>query len=389
MVDGKADAVRHRVAGGDGLAEAGQIFRQLLRRQGAGIVRGDSDELHRVIRHTAVHAVVILVAQYTGQHRQGTVRQIIRDILGQRLNTLGIVAAVNEEQRVAADDLEPARPRDAGQPLTDILLGDVPAPLLQHVQRGQRHGGIVELMLAQQGEMEIFPAAEVEDLPLQRMLPQVQLGKVHLVERCAHLAAALLHHGFHAVGGAVQHRVAAGLDDAALGGGDLLQCVAQHLRVVKADVAQHGSLGSADDVGGVELAAHAYLAHHDVAPAAGKPREGNGRDHLKLGGLLENAVGQRLDLLGDGAQLVVGDLLAVDLHPLVEADDVGRGVQAGAIARLPQHRGHHGAGGALAVGAGDVNKFQRPLRMTHLVQQGADTLQTGDAALPADGVDVM
>ena len=47
MVDGKADAVRHRVAGGDGLAEAGQIFRQLLRRQGAGIVRGDGDELHR------------------------------------------------------------------------------------------------------------------------------------------------------------------------------------------------------------------------------------------------------------------------------------------------------------------------------------------------------
>lgn len=37
VVDGKADAVRHRVAGGDGLAEAGQIFRQLLRRQGAGL----------------------------------------------------------------------------------------------------------------------------------------------------------------------------------------------------------------------------------------------------------------------------------------------------------------------------------------------------------------
>ena len=159
--------------------------------------------------------------------------------------------------------------------------------------------------------------------------------------------------------------------------------------MVKADVAQHGGLRRADDVGGVEFAAHAHLAHHDVALAAGKPREGDGGDHLKLGGLLEDAVGQGLDLLGDLAQLLVGDHLAVDLHPLVEPDDVGRGVQAGAVAGLPQHRGHHGAGGALAVGAGDVDELQRPLRVAHLVQQCADTRKTGDAALPADGVYVM
>ena len=30
VVDGKADAVRHRVAGGDGLAEADQIFAMLM-----------------------------------------------------------------------------------------------------------------------------------------------------------------------------------------------------------------------------------------------------------------------------------------------------------------------------------------------------------------------
>ena len=327
-----------------------------------------------MIRHAAVHAVVILVAEHARQHRQGAVRQIIGDIAGQGLNTLGIVAAVDEKQGIAADDLEAAGPGDAGETLTDIVLGDLPAPLLQHGQRGQGHGGVVELMLAQQGEVQRLHAAKIEDLPLQRMGAGAERIKVHQMEGGAHLAAALGHHGLHGGGGAVQHRVAAGFDDAALGGGDLLQRVAQHLGMVQADIAQHGGLGRADDVGGVEFAAHAYLAHHHVALAAGKPGKGDGGDHLKFGGLLEDAVGQGLDLLGDGAQLVVGDHLAVDLHALVEADDVGGGVQAGAVARLPQHRGHHGAGGALAVGAGDVDEFQRPLRMAHFIQQGADAL---------------
>ena len=331
----------------------------------------------------------VLVTQHAGQNGQGTVRQIIRDILCQRLNTLGIVAAVNEEQRIAPDDLEPARPCDPGQPLANVLLGDVPAPFLQDGQRGQGHGGIVKLVLAQQGQMQLRQAAEVEYLTFQRVLPQVQRGEIHLVERRTHLTAALLHHGLHAGGGAVQHRVAAGFDDAALGGGDLFQRVAQHLRVVKADVAQHCGLRRGDHVGGVKLAAHPHLAHHHVTPAAGKPREGDGGDHLKFGGLLKNAVGQRLDLLGDGAQLVIGDHLAVDLHPLVEAENIRRGIQSRPIPGLPQYGGHHGAGGAFAVGAGDVDELQRPLRMAHLVQQGADARKAGDAAFPADGVDIV
>ena len=131
----QTNAVRHRVTGGDRLAEAGQIARQLPGRQRPGIVRRNGDKFRRVVRHTAVHAVVVLVAQHAGQNGQGTVRQIIRDILRQRLNTLGIVAAVNEEQRIAPDDLESARPCDPGQPLANVLLRDAPAPFLQDGQR--------------------------------------------------------------------------------------------------------------------------------------------------------------------------------------------------------------------------------------------------------------
>ena len=99
-------------------------------------------------------------------------------------------------------------------------------------------------------------------------------------------------------------------------------------------------------------------------------------------------LGVRPDKFGNLGQLLVGDHLTVDLHTLVEAENEGRGVKAGAIARGAEDGGQHGCRGALAVGAGDVDEFQLVLRVADAVEQLARAGKSRNGALPADGMDV-
>ena len=159
--------------------------------------------------------------------------------------------------------------------------------------------------------------------------------------------------------------------------------------MVKADVAEDGYLGGQDDVRRVEFASHADLADDNVALLPREIFKADGRDHFKFGRLLEDGLRERLDVFGQGTDVVVGDHLAVDLNALAEFDDEGRGIKAGLIARGLEDRGQHGAGGAFAVRARDVDKFTFAFGVAHGVEQRGDALEAGDAALPADGVDIM
>ena len=73
----------------------------------------------------------------------------------------------------------------------------------------------------------------------------------------------------------------------------------------------------------------------------------------------------------------------------MEAIDVGRGVQSGAVAGLLQDGGGHRCGASLAVGARDVDEFQLLFGIAHAGQQLSGAPQTGRAALPADRMDVF
>ncbi len=68
---------------------------------------------------------------------------------------------------------------------------------------------------------------------------------------------------------------------------------------------------------------------------------------------------------------------------------IGAGVQARLVSGLCEHAGQHRAGRTLAVRAGHVDEFQLPLGVAHFVQKRADALETGDTALPADGMDII
>ena len=332
--------------------------------------------------------MVVLVLHDPGQHRQGPPGQIVPDVLLQGLDALGIVAAVDDEQGIMADDLEPAGPVGGGQPPADMGVGNGPAPGLKHPDGRQGHGGIAQLVPSQQRQAQAVQVLPIENLALQPGAFRPDAVEIRQVQGNTQTLAPLADDLLHAVGLAVQHRVTAGLDDPGLGGGDFFNGVPQILGVVQADVAEHGGLRGGDHVGGVKFAAHAHLAHHDIAVVPGEIGEGDGRDHLKLRRVRVQGVRQRADLGRDFAQLVVGDLLAVHLHALVEPDQEGRGVQARAIARRPEDAGHYGTGGALSVGAGDVDELHVLLGIPHQRQQRPDALQSRDAAAPADGVDI-
>ena len=247
----------------------------------------------------------------------------------------------------------------------------------------------MQLVLAQQRDVQALERLPVEHLSLQAVGDGGEVVHGGAVQARAVILAAAADHVLHARLLLIEHAVAAVLDDAGLGLGDFLDGIAQHLHVIQADVHDHRGLRRVDDVGGVQLAAQAHLQHYDLAGVAGEVLHCDAGDQLKLGGVLLHGFRQRLNVLGDCGELLVGDLLTAHLHALVEAQDVGRGVQAGAVARLPQHALQHGGGGALAVGSGDVDELQLLLRVAHLLQQLAGAAQARTHAHPADAVNVL
>ena len=244
-------------------------------------------------------------------------------------------------------------------------------------------------MGAQQRQLEAFQGAAVKDLSLQARGDGADGGEIGAIQRRALFVAGVLDHRFHRGLLAVEGAGPPGLDDAGFRLRDGLHGVAQELRVVQADVGDDGALGVLDGVRRVPVAAHAHLQHHDVALLPLEVLEAQGGDQLELRGMLGHGVGMGPHVFRQCAQVVVGDLNAVHLHALVEADDVGRGVEPRAIARPREDGGQHRRGGALAVGARDVNELQVVLRVAQPREQLPDPLQSRDRPEPGDAVDII
>ena len=331
---------------------------------------------------------VILVGHDAGEGRDLPACQIIPDVLSQSLQTLGIVASVHNEVRIPAQQLKPAGPGHVPEALADVFLTDAPALLLQAVHHRQHHGGVFQLMLPQQGQEQLLPAAAVETLPLEAVAMGHQGIKVPEVELCPHLQAFPGIHSLHLGLVPVGRHMAARLNDTGLGFGNLLDGVAQDLRMLQTQVTDHRHLRGVDDIGRVQLAAQAHLQRHNVTLVPGKIFHGDDRYQLKLRGMVLHGLGVGLHIFRNVGQLLVGDVLPVHIHPLIEAEDVGRGVKAGAVARLTEDGRGHGGGGALAVGARDVDKFQLLLRIPQPAKQLLGPGQARDGALPAYGMDV-
>ena len=80
-------------------------------------------------------------------------------------------------------------------------------------------------------------------------------------------------------------------------------------------------------------------------------------------------------------QLTRGDRRAADLKPLLDAFEMRRREQAGAVARPLEHGGEHGRRGALALAARHVDDAQPAMRLAEKVQQRPHAIERQVARL--------
>ena len=181
-----------------------------------------------------------------------------------------------------------------------------------------------------------------------------------------------------------EHAVLA--QDASLLGGDGAERVAEELGVVDADVSDDRQL-RVDDVGGVEATAEADLEDGDIDALLRVIAErDSGEEFEKAGRMREFAVsdergGRGVDECEENGKVVVGNLVELGgfavgkLDALVDAEQVGRGVEAGAKTGSAEDRGERGGGRTLAVGAGDEHGAEGAVRVPERVQQSADVVE--------------
>ena len=299
------------------------------------------------------------------------------------------MTAVNDKQRIPADDVKATGPADIANTLVDILLADLPTLFNQGVSDGQYHGSVVELMVAQQGQLNVFAAAAVKVLTEQITGIQFQRIEICLLQGNMLLLANLLKDGFHRRQATVNDSTAALFEDAGLCLRNLFNGIAQNIRMVKSDIGNDRNLRSRDYIGGIKFAPQTNLQHNHITLLALEVFEGNGTDQLEFRGGFFHGICQGLDIFRDGHNILVADLLSVNLHPLVETVNVRGGIQSGSVSGFAQNGGGHGSGRTLAVGAGDVNIFQIVLGIAHFFQQCPNAVQTVNTAFPKYGMDVF
>ena len=194
-----------------------------------------------------------------------------------------------------------------------------------------------------------------------------------------------------------------GAEDAGFFASDLGEGVAEVVLVVEGDVGDDGDEGG-DNVGGVETATEAYFEDGDVDFLFRKIRKGEGGEDFEEAGvvwegaLADEAFGGGVDLEVEAGEVFVRDLEAVDLDAFVDAREVGRGVEGGAVAGGREDARERGGGATLAVGSGDEDGGEGQLRIAegcgedaHVgeVEFAARRCGGGGGQLLAEGVEMV
>ena len=172
----------------------------------------------------------------------------------------------------------------------------------------------------------------------------------------------------------------AGAEDSGFFGGDGGDGVAEKLLVIEIDIGDDGEDGL-DDVGGVEASAHADFEDGDFDAGGGKEIEGDGGHGLKKAGQVRQLGGgdERGGDLGDalvgGGEVRVRNGLAAADDALIDAQQMRRSVEAGAVRRGMQDGGESGRRGAFAVGSGDEHGGKVALRVAERLAESAHVRQ--------------
>ena len=204
----------------------------------------------------------------------------------------------------------------------------------------------------------------------------IRLARSDPPKRHAQCGASVRDRAQAAAGGAGDREVAA-LDDGCLLAADGGQVRAEVRFVVALHVSDGGDAG-VEHVRGVEPAAHADFDQRHLHVAPRELDDGGGGERLELGwrpDLSGNAVDGRQDARHRGGEVVGGDRLSVECHPLAITDEVRFGHAAHTVAAGDENRAGHGDHRALAIRATHQRAAQLVLRMADLGHEPLDALE--------------
>ena len=362
------------------------LLLQFLGAQCAGAVGRDGVDLGKAGGQIGQHILIVLV----GQHAQHTDEVFLKvgagQGRGQHFSAVRVVAAVEQQQRMAAQHLDAGGHPGIGKALQNGIVRNIIAELTPESQRDlDSHGGVVSLVRA--GQAQCGAIAAVVDAVFQPLAAQQR--QIVLIGRDD--ARVRLGSGGQDRPHSLRRLVGIVDDDGSffyntsLLGGNFIKGISQNFHVVIADLCDgcHELVGH--DVRCVAAAAQAGLQHDKVTLFAGKPEQRQRSDSLKLDRDLAALQFDGIDgvqhLLGQVGQGAGRDHLAVDLEPLTEVHHIRADGQTGLVARCRQDGGRHGRKAALAVRARNVDALQLFFGVSQMVAQVLHPGQTG-CALP-------
>ena len=156
--------------------------------------------------------------------------------------------------------------------------------------------------------------------------------------------------------------------------------------MVAADGRDHGK-ARRKDVGRVEPSAQTHLDHGHVDSRGREVIEPERRRGLEEGGLLILEPGP--PSLQERLQRLVLDLVPLDSDPLVEAKEVGGGVEARLESRGPETRIQVRRRGALAVRSRDQDRGEGAIRAPRRLEQALDPDEAGAHPGPLEAVHLI
>ena len=132
--------------------------------------------------------------------------------------------------------------------------------------------------------------------------------------------------------------------------------------------------GRRQDIGRIEAPAQAHFDNRRRSRGTSKAQERGGGRHLEKA--CADPLGMDQHFLEYRRQRLVADQMAVQPYPLVEADEVGAGIDMNALPGCLDRRAQKGTGRSLAIGSCDVkDRWQMLLRIAQPREQGGDPLQ--------------
>ena len=294
---------------------------------------------------------------------------------------------IQHDAGAPGEHLETSRQLHFQQATPHVLHGNRQA-LVEGFQGGQHGAGVRQLAGAAQGGIGESAAAldgltlTYPELPLQGLGAEIAKILTQDLEVGAQLGGVLQQSGWWIGIGADGHLGRA--QDAGLFPRNGGARVAQLFGVIDVDGGDDGAV-AVMDVGGIQAPAQADFQDDDVDMLCGKTFPGGQGAHLEIGELGVAGLTCAFDACEGVTEGGIADGALGDAYALVVMQQMWRGVQTDTIAGAAEDLFQHGAGRALAIGAGHGD-HRAPGLLLQLLADLAYTFQPQFDAVGPQGV---